>query len=304
MIRTITAINYLGESLYLDLARPKLSGFAVKSITGLGPAKASINTTTVATNDGATFNFARKETRNIVINLGFNFFTSPEEGRHITYQYFPVKQPITLIVETDDRLGMITGYVESNEPDIFSKDEGCSISIICPDPNFYMANGGGTQSVVFSGMVGQFEFPFENDSLSEPTMEFGTVLNKADNIINYEGDSEIGITISMHAKGTVNGITIYNANTRELMKINTDKLESLTGSTMISGDDIIITTTKNAKSAILLRNGETTNILNCIERPITWFTLSKGKNVFAYTADNGSSNLEFKIDFNTIYEGM
>lgn len=304
MIRSITAINYLGEALVLDLARPALSGFAVKSVTGLGPAKANINTTTVATNDGATFNFARKESRNIVINLGFNFFTSPEEGRHITYQYFPVKQPITLVVETDERLGLINGYVESNEPDIFSKDEGCSISIICPDPNFYMANGGGVQSVIFSGMVGEFEFPFENNSLTEDLIEFGTVLNKADNIFNYEGDAEIGITITMHATGTVDNITIYNANTREIMKLNTTKLASLTGSTMVAGDDIIITTTKNSKSATLLRQGKTTNILNCIERPISWFTLSKGQNIFAYTAETGSSNLDFKIEFNTIYEGM
>ena len=59
MIRTITVKNYLGDSIKLNLARPEESGFVVKSITGLGPGKATVNTTEVATNDGGLFNSAR-----------------------------------------------------------------------------------------------------------------------------------------------------------------------------------------------------------------------------------------------------
>lgn len=45
MIRAVTFTNYLGDSIRLDLARPEKSGFIIKSVTGLGPGKANINTT-------------------------------------------------------------------------------------------------------------------------------------------------------------------------------------------------------------------------------------------------------------------
>lgn len=37
MIKSVTVVNHLGESLKLDLASPEKSGFIVKSIEGLGP---------------------------------------------------------------------------------------------------------------------------------------------------------------------------------------------------------------------------------------------------------------------------
>ena len=49
MIRAVTFTNYLGDSIRLDLARPEESGFIIKSVTGLGPGKANINTTEIAT---------------------------------------------------------------------------------------------------------------------------------------------------------------------------------------------------------------------------------------------------------------
>ena len=53
MIKSVTVVNHLGESLKLDLASPEKSGFIVKSIEGLGPVKATVNTTKMSTTDGA-----------------------------------------------------------------------------------------------------------------------------------------------------------------------------------------------------------------------------------------------------------
>ena len=61
MIRAVTFTNYLGDSIRLDLARPEESGFIIKSVTGLGPGKANINTTEIATNDGSLFNCSSME---------------------------------------------------------------------------------------------------------------------------------------------------------------------------------------------------------------------------------------------------
>ena len=64
---------------------------------------------------------------------------------------------------------------------------------------------------------------------------FGNIHLKTENVITYKGDTEIGVTIHIHAIGEAENITIYNTGTREIMRIDTTKLESLTGSGIIAG---------------------------------------------------------------------
>lgn len=304
MIKSITVTNYLGESLVLNLARPEESGFVVKSVTGLGPGTANINTTEVSTNDGGLYNSSRLSTRNIVITLGFLWKDSIEDVRQKSYKYFPIKKKLTLLIETDNRHAEIEGYVETNDPNIFSKEEGADISIICPNPFFYSSGADGSNTTVFYGIDPMFEFPFGNESLYDALLEMGSIQNQHEKVITYNGDAEIGVTITIHAIGEASNITIYNTGTREIMKIDTEKLSALTGSGIIAGDDIVICTVKGNKSIKLLRAGKTTNILNCLDKNADWFQLAKGDNIFAYTAQSGSSNLQFKIDNRVIYEGV
>lgn len=304
MIKTITVTNYLGDSIILDLQRPEDSGFVVKSVTGLGSGKANINTTEVSTNDGSLFNSSRIPSRNIVIALDFLWKDSIEDVRQASYKYFPLKKKVTLLIKTDNREAEISGYVEENDPDIFSKKEGSNISIVCPNPFFYSSGYKGTNTTIFGGIEPSFEFPFSNESLSECLLEMGIIQNQTEKVITYDGDSEIGVTITIHAVEEASGIVIYNTGTREIMRINTDKIASLTGSGIIAGDEIIITTIKGNKSITLLRGGQRTNILNSLEKDSDWFQLTKGENIFAYSAKTGSSNLQFKIENQVIYEGV
>lgn len=301
MIKAITVTNYLGDSIRLELARPELSGFVIKSITGLGPGKANINATEISTTDGALYNSARVPSRNIVISIGYLWKDTIEDARQLSYKYFPLKKKLTLLIETDNREAMIEGYVESNDPSIFSKDEGTDISIICPNPFFYSAN---SHVTIFSGIEPAFEFPFCNDSLAAPMLEMGVIENATDRVIIYDGDAETGVTITIHAFGEATGLTIYNIGTREVMRINTDKLATFTGKGITAGDDIVICTVPGKKSIMLRREGITTNILNCLDRDSDWFKLSKGDNVFTYTAETGSENLNFLIENSVVYEGV
>lgn len=306
MIKSITVTNHLNESLVLELAKPEESGFAVTSVTGLGPGKATINTTEVSTDDGGLYNSSRLSARNIVISLRFYPQGSDtiEDIRQRSYKYFPIKKNVTLLIETDNRIAKIEGRVETNDPDIFSEEEGTDISIICPYPYFYSAGEGGTVETIFSGIEAGFMFPFSNESLEENLLEMGIIHISTDEVIVYEGDAEIGVTITIHAVGTASNITIYNTGTREMMVIDTDKIEAYTGSGIVAGDEIIICTVKKNKSIVLVRNGVTTNILNCLAKDTDWFQLTRGDNVFAYTADEGASNLQFKIESQVIYEGV
>ena len=305
MIKSITVKNYLNDQITLELTRPEKSGFIVESIDGLGPAKANINVTDISTNDGGIFNSSRLDKRNIVMNL--IFLQSPtetiEDIRQKSYKYFPIKKKIYITIETDNHISETEGYVESNEPDIFSDMEGTSISIICPNPFFYSKK---LNETIFSGVESAFEFPFENNSITEPLLELGFIQNKTEQIIVYDGNSEIGMTIYIHAIGDASNITIANNLTRETMVINTDKLKLLLGTetAIIKGDTITINTTQNNKSVTLLREGKTTNILNCVERGSKWFTLVKGDNIFSYDAETGATNLQFYIANRVAYDGV
>lgn len=301
MIKKITVTNHLGDSITLDLQRPELSGFAVQSITGLGPGKSNINTTEIATIDGGFYNSARIPCRNIVLSLIFLWKDTIEESRQRSYKYFPLKKKITLEIETENRDAVIDGYVESNEPTIFSKAEGADISIVCPNPYFYSKDSSLT---VFSGITATFSFPFSNESTAEKLISMGTINNLTRNTVLYVGDADVGVTITIHAIGEANNIAIHNVTTREVMQIDTDKIAAITGSGIINADDIIICTVKGKKSIKLIREGVEYNLLACLEKGVSWFQLVMGDNIFAYTAETGSSNLQFKIENQILYEGV
>lgn len=276
----------------------------IQNITGLGPPKANVSMTDLATMDGSLFNSARVEKRNIVIHMLFAFAPTIEDSRQRTYKYFPIKKPLNILIETDNRIVETTGVVEVNEPDIFSQNESNEISLVCDDPYFYSAGENGHNVTIFFGVEPLFEFIFSNESLEEPMLEFGSIENETEKTIYYEGDAEVGITITIHAIGEAGNITIYNTGTREMMKIDAGKIESLTGSGIVAGDDIVITTIRGNKTIGLLRNGLYKNILNALDKNSDWFQLAKGENVFAYVAEYGSENLEFRIENQVLYEGV
>ena len=300
MIKTITVTNHLGDSITLDLARPELSGFAVLSISGLGPGKATINTADVSTIDGSTFSSAKLPQRNIVLTLKYLWKDSIEDMRHLSYKYFPIKRKITLEVLTESRHVEIDGYVESNEPVIFSRDSCTTISIICTDPYFRSFGDEGINVTTFSDVEPRFEFPFS----IEGSVDFGKINKHSVKSVIYEGDAEVGVTITIHALGDATNVRVYNPDTRETMRIDTDKLITLTGAAIIAGDDIIICTERGKKSITLVRDGVRTNILNCLDRDSSWFKLHRGDNVFGYTADTGDVNLQFTVENRVLYEGV
>lgn len=305
MIKSFTVTNYVGDSIVLELGKPEKSGFLIESVSGLGPVKADINVTDYSSSDGGFYTSARAEKRNIVFEL---IFVDSEKGESIedlrqkTYKYFPLKRKVSIVVETDNRKLETVGYVESNEPEIFSSEEGCQISVICPDSYWYSTDG--LNRTVFSGIEAEFEFPFSNESLTNKVIEFGSIEVKTENTVYYTGDAEVGIIINIHAIGSASNITVYNSGTRERIKIDSSKIESITGSGIVAGDDIIITTSKGEKSAVLVRDGKTTNILNCIDKASSWLSLSKGDNLFAFGAETGAVNLQFNIEYKIAYEGV
>jgi Phage tail protein. len=304
MIKSVKVINYLDDILVLELARPDLSGFEVRDIQGLGPVKATINTSKVSTRDGVVYNSSTLDGRNIVLQLGFLNAPTVEAVRLRSYQHFPLKTEVEIVIETDTRLVRTYGRVESNEPTIFGKDSSAQISIVCPDAYFYDAGPEGEITTSFYGTTGGFEFPFSNESLTVKLLEFGEIEGIYDQYINYRGDSEVGITIQVRVTGPVGNLTIYKPELNEGITIYSDILTTMTGEGLNSGDVLTIKTSVGGKSATLLRGGVYINVLNALGRNVDWLTLTKGNNKFAYVATSGQSNVQIEIESLVIYEGV
>jgi len=192
MIKTLTVTNPSGDVLVLDMKNPLLSGFKITSITGLGPTKASINTTDFGSGDGSVFNSARVGMRNIVLTLVLIENPTIETMRQLSYKFFPVKQRIALVVETDNRIVQTYGYVEANDPDIFSSQESIQVSILCEDPYFY-------------SVVTQLTNKIRNNLVSNPSSET--------DIIGWSSSSggSTTVVISRQTSGGYSGISFFRS---------------------------------------------------------------------------------------------
>lgn len=299
MLKKITVTNRLGESIELELARPELSGLAVLSVDGIGSVNGTISLND-SRFDGSIFNSSRLAHRNILLSLGY-YGTDTEASRIKTYKYFPTKEIISLTIETTNRIVSATGYVESNEASVFSKDSGCSISIICPDPYFY-----GMNEVIhaFGSVDPAFELPFSNESLVSPLIEISTLTYNTETNIYYAGEGPVGVTVFIYANGAANDVSVVKTDTLDTISIDSSKIISIVGSDITAADIIEISTRRGNKYARLLRSGTYYNILSALGINPGWFTLLPGDNSFGYTADTGATNLDFEIRHAVAYRGV
>lgn len=309
MIKKVVVTNPKGEALELELANPDKSGFAVAKIEGLGPPTATINGQEMATADGMFYTYARATTRQIIFTLEFrardkNSQYGPltiEECRHLSYRYFPLKKEVTITVYTDSQTLYTKGYVESNDPEIFSMQEYATISILCPDPFMYEV---GDSKTVFSGVQPVFEFPFSNESLTEPLLEFGQIWLDITAVLEYDGTVDTGILIKIHVYGDCSNITLVNVETKERIVINTDMIKTVTGEGLHKGDDLLISTVRGDRYCRLLRNGVSTNIIGALGRDTDWFQITNGDNPFGFTAETGDNNISVTFSYQNAYVGV
>lgn len=311
MIKTVTIINYLGESLELELSKPDKTGLYIKKIDGLGPVTAQINMTELSSADGSVYNSARLQSRNIVISFGLMFNPMIEDMRHLLYRWFPLKKQVTVLVETDRRLLYTTGYVEKNDPDIFSKEETQQVSILCPTPWW---NGFGSNRSDFYSVTKGFEFPFKNDSLEDKLITFGDISNFSEVVVDYLGEAETGMVIEIHClKGfslgwSGCGIKLIKKDTNEQLYLSFQHQTS-TVQEILAGDSFIISTVKGDKYVVRRRNGKDVNAINMMGRPTDWIQLSPGLNTFKLDMDLPGASVsvsDFQVSFsyNAIYGGV
>lgn len=310
MIKSVTAVNFKGESIKMDLFHPESSGFIIIKIDGIGPGKATVTKNDSKVYDGGTITSARLPSRNIKMEIQFLWVNSIEDVRHKSYKYFPLKKPITLIFETDTRTVEIEGVVESNEPDIFSSEESTNISIICPDPYFYASGENARSKTEFSGINAMFEIPsdtgYSNESLTEALTEISTLYAQSERGIMNHGEVDIGVVISIKPLAIVKGIlTISNVTLGQNMSFDLNKIKTITENDFHLGDELVINTLRGKKSVTLVREGKNYNALSCIDTRTDWIYLTSGENTFTYYLDGeGIEDLQFSVTNSILYEGV
>ena len=320
MIKTVTVTTEYGEVLAMNLSDPFSSGFNIMGIDGLGPVKGTINTTSTVHTDGGLYNSARLEQRNIVFHLGYiddpskqalsgnpDSYLSDIEGiRHKSYVLFPPKAKVSIVVETAHRKAVCYGYVESNEPDIFSQNVTATVSIICPDPYFYDYGKLDLTEVSFSSVISMFEFPFSNESLTDNKLVLGEASSSNIKSFRYEGDAVSGgefvISFSTEVRSDIH---IRNQTANTSLQIgwwyieNVLKIDSLG-----PGDLIIVTTGFGVKKAVLVHENKSYNIISAVTMDSKFPVIVPGVNTFDYGAYWGSGGMNMTMSFLTMYTGV
>lgn len=304
MIYTIIATNAKGDSVELDLANPWAGGIAVTGASGLGPADGTINTVNFATSDGALFNSSRIKSRDIELNLKF-LGSDIEAVRHHLLRYFRVKHPITLDFITDYRHTYITGHVEKNEINIFSKEEGADITIVCPNPFFRLRDPAkGKNSVRFTTSTPSFEFEFQDPNTDSPTLIFGEMTSTGETVVVYEGDADASTVVDIQFLGPATGVKLYNTTTQTRINIDTNEIARLLGSTIRAGDRLSISSGVGDKYVRAYRDGKLYNALSALDKDSDWIFLTPGDNLITVRADTGIDNVSAIISFENLYESI
>lgn len=249
MLTKIEARNVQGNTLILPLADCS-GGFSVQDIEGLDPVKATIVTTSFAGSDGVQYHSSKRESRNVVIKLGYEpdyVVTTYRSLRNSIYSFFMPKTEVKLRLYMEDGLIVnVSGHVEDCANAIFTNTPGANISIICEDPDFVETN-------------------------YETVTGYSTSTTTETNLV-YVGNVETPTEFTLNINRTVSQITIYQ-------RLPSGILRTLDiAASFQNGDVVKVSSVPDSKYVTLTRNNTTTSILYAMSPQSSWIQLEQGTN--------------------------
>lgn len=279
----LTIINALGESY--DLTADKR--FRVIDIDGLSPVPVNINTSE-GSGDGAIFNSAFMQPRNIVITVVF--CGDIETTRAAFYRIFPEKKPCTIVFSNKIRAARITGYVETNTIDLFSQRQQAQVSLLCPNPWFESQT---PEDFIPSYTLPLFSAPFSIEE-GEP-IPVSEVVDHPTSLIVNGGDVECGFAAEVAFSGAVEGLKFANETSGAWFKLDYS---------FAAGDKLTLDTRSGRLAVTNLRNGSNVNMLRYMVSGSRWLKLAVGANRLGVTADSGIDNAAVTISVYRLFGGV
>lgn len=237
----------------------------IRKIEGLNPVEGKVNTAPYGSVDGESYSGSTVSSRNIVLTIGSNpdwIDHTFESLRQILYAYFMPKMNVRLVFHSTYLPPVeISGYVETCEPNIFSKDPEMVVSIICPYPYF---------------------------TALEPTVLNGQNNETVD--IEYAGTIETGIVLTVSHSSGNNApnidLQVGNPETNFFFVQLTNLVSPQKYFTMSS-----IPGEKRVQQ-VDMATGLIANILYRLEEPYTWPVLQPGSNHFQVVTTQGVQDWE------------
>ena len=268
MINSVLVTGAYGDSIELMLW-DESNGYIVEEIEGLGPVDANIVSTNYASFDGSQFQSARRSPRNIIFKIGFatkHPTFSAEELRRRLSNIFRTKSQVSMLFRSDKNY-LINGYVETNEPSIFSKDPKADISIMCLDPDFLSENP----------IIGQMDWA-------------STVY---DSFINYQGTEPTGMEFSLKISNlTGANITVLKNHTY----LGKQSMSFIGFPYTVLG---FFTTNTNIGRRAVYYSGD--SVLYALQTGSQWIQLYPGMNNFAVNGTFTGSAVVLNYSYNERY---
>jgi hypothetical protein len=275
VLTEVDVTNVRSDTLQLPLLSAA-GGFAVRDIQGLDPVNAAVTTSSMAQLDGAQYQNARRDMRNITMKLGLtpNFVdTTVDSLRQTLYDYFMPKSNIGLTFWKDGSVyAVCSGMVEDFQNTMFSADPEVDISIICFDPDFYAP--------------------------SVTNTSFTTVSTTDTTTFNYPGSSDAGLIFTLNVnRALLSSFTVFNTTPDNVLTSF-----EMTGA-FVSGDVITINSIPGQKSATLTRAGITTSALSMVDPTNSgWPVFQRGVNLFRAFASGAA--VPCSVAYTTKYGGL
>ncbi len=255
------------------------TGLFITSLTGLSPIN-TINTSSIAGYDGATYISEQMQMRNITVTL----LLKSVEDKQLVYDTFKIKK--TGIFQYDDK--KIECKVESIDIPTYQKPIQAFVSLLCPQPYFTAIE---PNTKLMSAVAPLFRFPFHFNGAFKFSERMASVIE------NFVNDSSVEVypIIEFVAKTSLENPSIMNINTYEKAKVNIS---------MNAGDKVIIDTRKGYKNITLIRNGVESDIFNLKADDFRFFKLYVGDNYLKYDADVNPGGLQTTIKWESLYGGV
>lgn len=225
-------------------------GYSLRDVDGLDPVKATLVTSSFATRDGTEYESARRDSRNLILKLGFEpdwVLTTVKALRDNLYKWFMTKQYVELRFYEDTGLVVsIVGRVESNDSPRFTSDPDATISVVCFNPDF----------------LGMTNERISGNSVSDST----------ESLVNYVGTSETGFLFTLNVNRDISGFALYQRG------IDGVQYELDFAADILSGDAIKISTQSGNKYVTLTRGGVDSSLLYGVSPSSPWLVLTPGAN--------------------------
>lgn len=254
----------------------------IRNVDGLGPVKAEIVTSPLATSDGELYQGASIGKRNIVLTLGLNpnwVDQTMSSLRQLLYAYFLPRAWVKLRFYSDELPVVdIEGYVESFEPNIFSEDPEIQISIICPKPDFIEPD-----ATIYYGTVDEGGTELDFVYLGTVSSGFELRVDQTPAKATYTGP----LTIVVKSP-TVAQTFLINPMTSDGVKYF--KLSSV----------------KNFKRALNVdkATGALTNLLSAVDSSSVWPQLQPGHNYITVAASAGNGGQAWTLAYFNRFGGL